>query len=84
MENNITPEEITKRFVDVYYELYRQRVVKSKTEFCAPLNLPPSNFIALERGTRNCTLRQMCIMISAWNVSPMWLLTGEGSMLNNG
>lgn len=84
MENNMTSEEITKRFVDTYYELYRMRVVKSKTEFCAPLNLPPSNFIALERGTRTCTLRQICALANSWNVSILWLMTGEGLMLNNG
>lgn len=76
----VTQKAVTERFVTAYYELYRLRVVKSKTEFCAPLNLPVSNFVIMERGDRSCTLRQLCALVNAWNVSPTWLMSGEGDM----
>lgn len=80
----ITQEDITSRFVSIYYELYRLRRVKSKTEFLEPLSIPPSNFAFIERGDRNCNLRQVCAVVTAYDINMCWLMTGKGKMFNCG
>ena len=76
----IDEEKITKRFVSVYYELKAQGVVDTKREFCANIEITPSNFAIVERGERFCNLGQMCALINHWRVNPTWLMTGSGAM----
>jgi hypothetical protein len=76
----IEEEKITERFVSVYYELKAQGVVDTKREFCAHVEITPSNFAIVERGDRMCHLGQICALINHWRVNPTWLMTGTGSM----
>lgn len=76
----IDEEKITERFVSVYYELKAQGVVDTKREFCAHVEITPSNFAIVERGDRMCHLGQICALINHWRVNPTWLMTGTGSM----
>lgn len=76
----INEQAITERFVSVYYELKAQGVVETKREFCAHVEITPSNFAIVERGDRMCHLGQICALINHWRVNPTWLMTGTGSM----
>lgn len=76
----INEENITKRFVSVYYELKAQGVVDTKREFCQHIGITPSNFVIVERGERMCHLGQICALINYWKVNPNWLMTGSGAM----
>ena len=76
----IDEENITKRFVSVYYELKAQGVVDTKREFCEHAAITPSNFAIIERGERQCHLGQVCAIVNHWLVNPTWIMTGKGSM----
>lgn len=76
----MTQERITSRFVSIYYELYRNREVRSRAEFCRSVDILPSNFKKIEDGERDCTVRHICALIKLWNVNPTWIMTGKGKM----
>ena len=76
----IEQDDITKRFVSVYYELKEQGVIDTKRQFCEHVEITPSNFAIVERGERQCHLGQISALVNYWRVNPTWLMTGRGSM----
>lgn len=73
---------ITNRFVDIYYQLYRDRVVANKKDFCERINLNPSSFSQMEKGNVHCSIRTICEAVKEYNVNPLWLLMADGETFN--
>ena len=73
-----TPEEVTQRFVDAYYQLYALRKVKNKKEFCEKVDIFPSNFVLVEKGKRSVAVPHICNLISNFNIKPNWIMLGIG------
>lgn len=72
--------ELTQRFVDVYFDLYKARVVANMKDFCEKIDLNPSNFAQMRKGRLDCSLMNICSMIEVYNVSPNWLFKNSGEM----
>lgn len=79
----VTSEDITKRFVKSYYNLYGLQEVKTRKEFCAIVDSAPSNFKCMEDGTRNATVDNLCKLINMYHVSPDWLFLERGEFRQN-
>ena len=73
-----TPEEVTQRFVDAYYQLYALRKVKNKKEFCETVDILPSNYVLVEKGKRSVAVSHICNLISNFNINPNWIMLGIG------
>ena len=76
-----TTTEISQRFVEAFYKLYAQRIVKTKKEYCTNCGIANTNFCTLEKGGRQVSLAHICTLIDAYHVSPLWLFTGEGNFM---
>lgn len=72
-------KEVTKRFVESYYNLYQQRVVSSKKQFCDACGLLSTNFHLMEKGERDVTTNHLCHLFQNFGISPVWIFTGKGS-----
>lgn len=75
----MTHEEVTKRFVESYYNLYQHRVVTSKKQFCEACDLLATNFNLMAQGKRNVTTNHLCHLFQKFGISPVWMFTGKGN-----
>lgn len=71
--------EVTQRFVQSYYNLYASRIVQTKKQFCDACGTYSYNLNMMAKGQRTCTLDMLCRCIAKYNISPVWLFTGDGS-----
>ena len=72
--------QISKRFIDAYYQLYSLRVVKSRAEYCASVNMHPANFKPIQDGKRYATVESIYRLCRIYNISADWILFGEGDL----
>lgn len=77
---SITRSCLTERFVEVYLDLYKSQIVYNMKEFCAPINLSPSNFAQMRKGNLECSLANICSLIEVYNVNPNWFFLKKGEM----
>lgn len=70
--------DVSARFVESYYQLYAQRAVSSKKEFCESVGIFYTNFWAIEQGNRNVTLEHIINLANTHNISLDWLFFGNG------
>lgn len=75
--------EIVHRFFAAIHKLIDKGLLKNNVTFCRELNIDPSNFVKQEKDpSRNIiTLVWIRHLIVNYNVSPMWIFNGEGSIL---
>ncbi len=71
-------QTITDRFVESYYKLYSLRLVKSKADFCRSTGIYYTNFWSVENGSRQANLENIFLLVTTYNISAEWLITGKG------
>lgn len=76
--------EVTQRFVQSYFNLYQNRIVSTKKQFCDAVGLYTTNMNLMQRGERQVTTQHICNLFNSFNVNPVWLFTGAGSFFANG
>lgn len=81
MIGNMEVADVTKRFVQAYYNLYQQRIVSSKKQFCDACDLLTTNFNLMSQGKRNVTTNHLCHLFQNFGVSPEWMFTGNGDFM---
>lgn len=76
--------EVTQRFVRAYEELRYRGLVKTKKEYCDNVGVGvSSNLKRMEDSESNePTLTQILLLIKSYNVSPDWIMRGEGDFLD--
>lgn len=74
-----TPQLLTKRVVKVMNELIGRKV-KSKKEFAIALGIPPPQVHRWINGDASPTVQNVIDLVYRFDVSPIWLITGEGTM----
>ncbi|PRY10323.1 phage repressor protein C with HTH and peptisase S24 domain [Pontibacter ummariensis] len=73
-------EAINHRFKTAYDKLVELKKVDSQREFCAKAGINEGNFKKYYNGDRKTNNLILVNMTNAFNLSPEWLLTGEGDM----
>lgn len=73
--------EINRRFYEVFDKLAEAEVLGSRNSFFAEYSIDKRNFNAIRTSdSRRVDARLLSILVSKYNVSAHWLLTGEGKM----
>lgn len=76
--------EVTQRFVQSYYNLYQHRLFTHKKQFCDAIGIHTCNFNAMKNGKRTVTTQHLCMLFKKYNISPVWIFTGNGSFFADG
>ena len=74
-----TSDLLTKRVVKVMNELIGRKV-KSKKDFAAALNIPAPSLHRWINGDASPTIQNIIDLVIKFDVSPVWMITGEGPM----
>lgn len=75
-------QAIKSRFLRAYEELRYRGLVGTKREFAEVLDMSQSNLTRIEAAeTYEPTLTHVSLLIEKYNVSPAWIMTGEGNFL---
>ena len=74
--------DIVERFFEVIYDLKARKVVGGKKSFCEKYSINRRNFYFLEKEktSKMFHIEWLTYIVSDYNVSADWLLTGRGEM----
>lgn len=73
--------DINRRFYEAFDKLASAGIFGSKNSFFTEFNIDKRNFNAIRTSdSRRVDARLLSILVSKFNVSAHWLLTGEGRM----
>lgn len=75
-------QDISARWVQIYYALYALRRVSSKKDFCDAVGLRPQNMKPIEDQRRTVPLTIICNTLNAYDIRPDWLFLGVGDMIS--
>ena len=75
-------QDVSARWVQIYYALYALRRVSSKKDFCEAVGLRPQNMRPIENGRRSVPFTIVCNTLNAFGIRPDWLFLGIGDMLS--
>lgn len=76
--------DINRRFYEAFDKLAEAEVLGSRNGFFAEYSIDKRNFNAIRTSdSRRVDARLLSILVSKYNVSAHWLLTGEGKMFGS-
>lgn len=76
-----TKNEISARFIKAYNTLVEMGQISDKKDFASKIGISPSMVTEISKGRSSVGLTAIQNIVSSFNVSSEWLLTGEGNML---
>ena len=81
---NEDSQQILRRFFEALYFLKKKRIIKGISTFLNQYNIDHRNFYRLKREPARDSFQTAWLMylVNDYNVSPKWLLTGKGDILN--
>ena len=77
-------EQINSRTIGAINALLEQDSALTKTALASSLNVKPAKFSEILNGRMMAGADMMALLCSEYNISASYLLTGEGTMFNNG
>ena len=77
-------EQINSRTIGAISALLEQDSALTKTALASSLNVKPAKFSEILNGRMMAGADMMALLCSEYNISASYLLTGEGTMFNNG
>lgn len=80
----LSKEEINNRFLTAVQELLRNRIVGSKAALAEAFGIKPAKFSEILNGRMKAGVDMLAILCDYYYISPDWLLSGKGEMLNEG
>jgi hypothetical protein len=75
--------DITVRFLDAYHHLLAEGRVSDAKMFASGLEISTSMMTEIIKGRSNIGVRAIQNIVTRFNVSSEWLLTGEGKMIKD-
>ena len=72
--------EITQRVVTTIERLIELGMVRHQKEFCSASGYKEANLSKIMNGERQAPLMLIYHLCFAYNVSPVWLILGQGTM----
>jgi transcriptional regulator with XRE-family HTH domain len=77
-------DDITTRFIDVYYQLLKERKIVDQKDFSRKIGVSSSMITEIIKGRSNVGLKAIQNTVISFNVDSNWLFTGQGeTMLNS-
>jgi len=71
---------VSKRFVECHNYLKANKLVKSSRQFAIAIETLPQGLNEILKGSRDVTVKNILNIVSVFNVSERYLLSGEGPM----
>ena len=84
ISENMEKEQINSRTIGAINTLLEQDSALTKTALASSLNVKPAKFSEILNGRMMAGADMMALLCSEYNISASYLLTGEGTMFNNG
>lgn len=81
---NMEKEQINSRTIGAINTLLEQHSALTKTALASSLNVKPAKFSEILNGRMMAGADMMALLCSEYNISASYILTGEGTMFNNG
>ena len=81
---NMEKEQINSRTIGAINTLLEQDSALTKTALASSLNVKPAKFSEILNGRMMAGADIMALLCSEYNISASYILTGEGTMFNNG
>ena len=75
--------EVSNRFIEAYEKLLSEGCVTDKKTFAAKIGISPSMVTEIYKGRSSVGTTAIQNIVLSYNVSPEWLLTGNGPMLKS-
>jgi len=76
--------DVTNRFIELYSELKKAKIITGQADFAQKIGISPSTFTEIRKGRSNAGLNVIQGTVSKFtNINPVWLLTGKGKMYVN-
>ena len=75
--------EVSNRFIRAYERLLADGTVTDKKTFAAGIGISPSMVTEIHKGRSSVGTAAIQNLVLVYNVSPDWLLTGDGEMLRS-
>ena len=80
--NNISV--VTQRFIKCHNKLRENKTVKSSRQFAVDIDYLPQSLSEILKGRRDVTIEVLRKSVEAFNINPIYLFTGEGTMFLTG
>jgi len=74
---------VTQRFVDCHNYLKSNGLVKSSRQFALAIDTLPQGLNEILKGNRDVTIKNILNLVSVFNVSESYLISGEGPMFKS-
>lgn len=75
---------VTQRFIKCHDKLREQGKVRSSRQFALALDYLPQSLSEILKGRRDVTIELLRKAIEEFNINPMYVFTGEGTMFHTG
>ena len=73
--------ELTERFLQAYNTLLQQTPALTLKDFTSSIGVSPSLMTEMRKGRSDVGSRALQNIVIIYNISPTWLLLGEGEMM---
>lgn len=78
----MTPKnEISQRFIEAYETLLNRNIISDKRNFASKLGISASMVTEISKGRSSVGVTAIQNIVSVFNISAHWLLTGNGEIL---
>jgi transcriptional regulator with XRE-family HTH domain len=75
--------ELTERFLQAYNTLLKQTPALTLKDFTSSIGVSPSLMTEMRKGRSDVGVKALQNIVIAYNISPEWLLLGEGEMMRS-